>query len=322
MSLAAPGLSDFAGHPDRHDRAFAQDVIAGLSAEQKYLQAKYFYDARGSELFEMICALDEYYPTRTETALLKDIALSIAEQLPRRSTLVEFGSGASAKTRHLLDALDLEAYVPIDISHTALEGAVRTLKRDYPALPVRPLHTDFTAAIKLPHKSLSAHVGFFPGSTIGNFTHGEAVGFMRQARTLLGTGAYFILGADLIKEKETLIRAYDDAEGVTAAFNLNLLVRINRELDGDVDLRAFNHRAVWNGEHSRIEMHLVSEADQVFEAAGRRFSFRQGETIHTENCHKFSRKSIAAIAAESGWRVENFWQSEAPAFAVILLKAA
>jgi dimethylhistidine N-methyltransferase len=187
---------------------------------------------------------------------------------------------------------------------------------------VRPLHADFTSALKLPHKSLSTNVGFFPGSTIGNFTHEEAVRFMRHARTLLGNGSYFILGADLIKEEDTLIRAYDDGEGVTAAFNLNLLMRINRELDGDVDLRAFRHRAVWNDEHSRVEMHLVSKRDQIVEAAGKRFSFKEGETIHTENCHKFSRESLAAIAGESGWRIESFWQSEAPAFAIVLLKAA
>jgi len=321
MSYAASELRRPLGTDERHISAFAQDVVAGLSAPRKYLQAKHFYDARGSELFEMICVLDEYYPTRTEMALLKQIMPALALRLPTPATLVEFGSGASEKTRLLLEAIELEAYIPIDISAAALDGAMRALNRDYPNLIVQPLHADFTAPIQLPRYK-SERVGFFPGSTIGNFTHAEAVRFMRNARTLLGKDSHFILGADLIKDQDTLVRAYDDAEGVTAAFNLNLLVRINRELEGDVDLRAFSHRAVWNDEHARIEMHLVSQADQSFKAAGRRFSFRAGETIHTENCHKFSRESIAGIAQASGWHVEQFWQSDAPAFAIILLKAA
>lgn len=303
---------------------FAADVISGLSSDAKHLPSKYLYDTEGSRLFEAICKLPEYYPTRAETALLREIAGELAEDIADGALLVEFGSGASLKTRLLLDAAPrIAAYLPIDISKSALDDAVEALARDYPRLPVIPLRGDFTAPMRLP-KSVAAlpKVGFFPGSTVGNFTPGQASAFLENARQLLGAGARLIIGADLIKSETVLIPAYDDAQGVTAAFNLNLLTRINSELDGDADLSGFSHRAIWRRDLDRIEMHLVSLRSQVIRAAGRRFELQAGETIHTENSHKFSRESLAAIAMRAGWRMQAFWSSPAPEFGIALLEDA
>jgi dimethylhistidine N-methyltransferase len=307
--------------PPRYDSPFARDVVDGLSAARKRLPSKHFYDALGSDLFEQICDLPEYYPTRTETALMREIAPALAAQLPGGAVLVEYGSGASTKTRLLLDAAPhLHAYVPIDISRSALEAASAAIRRDYPGLQVEPVLADFTARFELPPSAKGRpRAGYFPGSTIGNFTPAEAVRFLARARRRLGPGARFILGADLVKSEHTLVAAYDDAAGVTAAFNLNLLGRINRELDGDIELDAFAHRAVWNRRDSRIEMHLVSLKPQTVEAAGHRFRFEQGETIHTENCCKFTPESLAEIAAKAGWSMEKLWVSPEPEFAVALL---
>jgi dimethylhistidine N-methyltransferase len=307
--------------PGGHDTPFARDVVEGLSAPRKRLPSKHFYDARGSELFEQICDLPEYYPTRTETALMGEISPALAAHLPEGAALVEYGSGASTKTRLLLDAApQLSAYIPIDISRSALEAASAAIRRDYPGLTVEPVLADFTARFELPDSAQGRpRAGYFPGSTIGNFTPPEAVRFLAHARRLLGPGARFILGADLVKSEHTLVAAYDDAAGVTAAFNLNLLARINRELDGDIDLSAFTHRAVWNRSESRIEMHLVSLKPQAVEAAGRRFQFDQGETIHTENCCKFTRESLEDIAGKAGWTLQELWVSPEPEFAVALL---
>jgi len=323
MTLVQPDLRSSPGLRDRWNTPFARDVIAGLSGTPKTLQAKYFYDARGSELFEDICGLAEYYPTRTEAKLLSDISGEIASLIPDNAALVEFGSGASAKTRTLLDAApQLSAYVPIDISEEALAIAAASISRDYPSLNVRPLVADFTSVMALPLVARGRpKVGFFPGSTIGNFTHTDAVRFLKRASALLGPESRFILGADLVKDLNVLVRAYDDGKGVTAAFNLNLLTRINRELDGDIDPSRFQHRALWNDEHSRIEMHLVSRTAQRVEVAGRSFAFAHGETIHTENSHKFTRGSLETIAAKAGWTTERYWQSQAPEFAVMVMKA-
>ncbi len=312
---------DGPAQPVGHDGEFARDVVAGLSKPQKELSAKYFYDAVGSDLFEQITQLPEYYPTRTELALMAERAGEMAQAIPDGAALVEFGSGASTKTRLLLDAApQLGAYVPIDISPTALDAAAQAISRDYPGLAVAPLVDDFTRALALP-KAVDGRerVGFFPGSTIGNFRPDEVVAFLSGARRLLGEGACFLVGIDLVKDDETLVAAYDDAQAVTAAFNLNLLTRINRELGGDFDLSAFEHRAIWNADESRIEMHLVSRADQWAEAAGVRFRFAAGETIHTENSYKFTLGGFAALAAEAGWKLERSWESPAPSFAVVLL---
>jgi dimethylhistidine N-methyltransferase len=313
-----------AAAPRRADGTFAADVIEGLSRPRKQLAAKYFYDAEGSRLFEEICELPEYYPTRTETALMRDKAAEMAAVISEDAALVEFGSGASTKTRILLDAApQVGVYVPIDISPDALAQAAEAIGRDYPTLEVAPLVDDFTTALHLPDAATGRpRTGFFPGSTIGNFRPEEAVGFLQSARQLLGRGAAFLVGIDLVKSPAVLVAAYDDAQGVTAAFNLNLLTRINRELDGDFDLGAFQHRAIWNAQESRMEMHLVSKIDQDVRVAGRSFHFAAGETLHTENSYKFTVERFADLAAQAGWRLDRQWVSEEPAFAIVRLVTA
>ncbi|MDB5445835.1 MAG: hypothetical protein JWQ97_1152, partial [Phenylobacterium sp.] len=307
----------------RRASTFEEDVVEGLSRPQKALAPKYFYDAEGSRLFEAICELAEYYPTRTEIALLRAAAAEIAALIPPGAALVEFGSGASVKTRILLDAApQLGAYVPIDISASALEAAAGALGRDYPTLPVAPLAEDFTTALRLPPAVAGRPVfGFFPGSTIGNFAPEEARAFLQRARGLLGEGAQFLVGLDLVKPEPMLLAAYDDALGVTAAFNKNLLARINRELGADFDLEGFVHRARWNAGESRIEMHLESLREQTVRVAGRRFRFAAGETLHTENSYKFTIPGFAALAEAAGWRLKREWANAHPAFAVALLRA-
>jgi dimethylhistidine N-methyltransferase len=304
------------------DAEFEADVLDGLAKPQKALPPKYFYDAEGSRLFEAITELAEYYPTRTETALLREHAAEIAGGIPDGAALVEFGSGASVKTRILLEAApQLSAYAPIDISPAALTAAAEALSRDYPRLTVAPLAEDFTRALQLPAAIAGLPVvGFFPGSTIGNFTPGEAEVFLAGARRLLGRGAAFLVGVDLVKPEATLVAAYDDRLGVTAAFNKNLLARMNRELGADFDLGAFDHKAVWNRDESRIEMHLVSLKDQEIHLAGRVFAFAAGETLHTENSYKFTLEGFAELAARAGWRLEREWVSATPAFAMVLLR--
>jgi dimethylhistidine N-methyltransferase len=318
VRLARDGASDRA----EADDSFAADVLAGLAKPQKALPPKYFYDAEGSRLFEAITELEEYYPTRTELALLRTHAREIAGVIPDGAALVEFGSGASLKTRILLDAApQLAAYAPIDISAEALAEAADAIARAYPGLTVAPLREDFTRALQLPAATAGRPiVGFFPGSTIGNFAPDEARAFLTGARHLLGEGAEFLVGIDLVKPERELVAAYDDRVGVTAAFNKNLLARMNRELGGDFDLEAFAHKAVWNAAESRIEMHLESLADQEVQVAGGRFAFRKGETLHTENSYKFTIEGFARLAEAAGWRLEREWRSTTPAFAVVLLR--
>jgi dimethylhistidine N-methyltransferase len=298
------------------------DVVEGLSKPEKYIPPKHFYDAEGSRLFEAITELAEYYPTRTEIALLRSAAPEMAAEIPDGAALVEFGSGASVKTRILLDAApQLAVYAPIDISSAALDAAARAIRADYPGLTVAPLRDDFTNALELPAETHGRPVaGFFPGSTIGNFTPEQARAFLASAHRLLGEGAAFFVGIDLVKDPAVMVAAYDDALGVTAAFNKNLLVRINRELGGDFDLDAFRHRAVWNAEQSRMEMRLESLKAQKVRAAGREFRFAAGETLHTENSYKFTVEGFGTLAGEAGWRVKRVWQSAEPAFAVVMLK--
>jgi dimethylhistidine N-methyltransferase len=314
---------DLALDDDDERQAFLRDTLAGLGAPRKTFSPKYFYDGAGSALFEAICETPEYYPTRTETALLTSIAPALAGAIPEGAVLLELGSGASEKTRLLLDAAPgLSAYVPVDISPDALQGAAERLRAAYPSLSIVPVVADFTRGIEVPAALADKPVvAFFPGSTIGNFEADEAVALLRAVRRRLGPGSRFIVGADQVKPVDTLLAAYDDAEGVTAAFNRNVLVRINRELGGDFDAGAFEHRAVWNAEKSRIEMHLESRVAQTVTVSGQRFAFEAGETIHTENSHKFTPESFAALAARAGWTVEQQWISEAPAFGVFLLAA-
>ena len=300
---------------------FRRDVEAGLSASPKRLGSKYFYDEIGSKLFEDICELKEYYPTRVEMALLTSVAHEIAAVIPEDAVLVEFGSGASTKTELLLRAAPhIGAYAPLDISIDALDDAVDRIRSGHPSLEVAPIVGDFTQDLALP-PALEGRplTGFFPGSTIGNFTPAEAGGFLERARALLGPGSRFVVGVDVVKEEAVLTAAYDDAAGVTADFNMNLLVRINQELSGDFDLDSFHHRAVWNAAESRMEMHLVSDRDQVARVGDRRFAFAAGETIHTENSYKYAPDAFEAMAAAAGWRVEARWIAPPPAFAVFLL---
>ena len=302
-------------------QAFAADVIVGLSAPQKNLSPKYFYDSAGSQLFEQICQAPEYYPTRAEAALLTRIAPELSALIPEGAALVEFGSGASDKTRLLLDATPhLGAYVPIDICPDALQRACEQLRARYPLLDIAPQVDDFTRVMHLPHTAdKRPRVGFFPGSTLGNFTHAQAVDFLRATHHLLGRHSRFIIGVDMVKDSAVLEAAYDDAGQVTARFNKNLLTRMNRELAADFDLHSFAHKALWNGELARIEMHLVSLRDQIVHAAGHAFAFKAGETLHTENSHKFTVESFVALAAQAGWKVSHQWLSDDPQVAIFCL---
>ena len=296
--------------PDRL-KSFRDDVFEGLSREQKELPCKYFYDNRGSELFNTICGLDEYYPTRTETALLQAHGGEMADLIGPGVCLIEFGCGSLLKTRLLLDALrSPAAFVPIDISADHLLQSSAALAADYPDLEVLPVVADFTRPVKLPDKARKAsenRIGFFPGSTIGNFDHAGAADFLATVANMVGGGGALLIGVDLKKDEDILVRAYDDAQGVTAAFNRNVLERINRELGGCFDIETFRHRALYNGAEGRIEMHLVSEKDQTVTVHDRDFTFTKGETIHTENSCKYHVEEFSSLAAGAGFRSARTW---------------
>jgi dimethylhistidine N-methyltransferase len=288
---------------------FASEVIAGLLAKPKRLPAKYFYDLAGSALFDRITHLPEYYPTRCEVALLRDNAPAIASLFPANCALLEFGAGSSKKARILLGAAaTIEAYVPVDISGDFLQQDATQLRRDFPRIAVHPVVADFTQPFAVPPAVAGLpRVGFFPGSTIGNFEHHEAVEFLRHAAATLGEGAVLVIGVDLIKDISILCPAYNDAEGITAKFNLNLLARINRELGGNFDLAAFEHHAYYNRERGRIEMHLASLKRQKVRVNGKTINFRLGETIHTENSYKYTIEGFQALAQGAGWSPVNVW---------------
>ena len=287
----------------------ATDVIAGLSAKPKRLPAKYFYDLAGSALFERITELPEYYPTRCELTLLRANAPAIASLFPPNCALIEFGAGSSKKARILLGAAaTVEAYVPVDISGDFMQQDAAQLRRDFPRLAVHPVIADFTLPFEVPAVVANLpRVGFFPGSTIGNFEHHEAIKFLHHAGATLGHDAILVIGADLVKDVSVLCPAYNDAEGVTAKFNLNLLARINRELNANFDLAAFEHHACYNRQHSRIEMHLASLKRQKVRVNGKTFNFRLGETIHTENSYKYTIESFQALALAAGWSPVSIW---------------
>ena len=301
---------------------FLADVIAGLTDNPKRLGAKYFYDAAGSQLFEEITRLPEYYPTRTEMSILRRDGARIMGELAPGTALVEFGSGSTAKVRVMLDAApSLAAYVPVDISAEFLAQEAAAVRRDVPWLAVLPVAADFTRDFDLPTQIRSRpRVGFFPGSTIGNFEPEDAREFLRQAGRILGPGATMIVGVDRIKDKAVLDAAYDDPAGVTAKFNLNVLARMNRELGANFDLSSFRHRAFYNAENDRIEMHLESLKSQSVTVAGRTFAFAEGETIHTENSYKYTLESFRALAREAGWRPAATWTDEKDYFAVHALR--
>jgi dimethylhistidine N-methyltransferase len=302
------------------ENSFAADVLAGLTAKPKSLPPKYFYDAAGSALFERITQLPEYYPTRCELALLHDNAPAIASLFPQNCALIEFGSGSSKKARILLGAAaTIEAYIPVDLSGDFLQQDAALLRRDVPRLAVHPVIADFTKSFAIP-PALAAlpRVGFFPGSTIGNFERHEAAAFLRHAGETLGPGAVLVIGIDLVKDPAILCPAYNDAEGVTAKFNLNLLARINRELGADFDLGTFEHHACYNREHNRIEMHLASTRRQKVRVNGKAVSFRAGETIHTENSYKYTLEAFEALARGAGWSTRKVWSDGL--FGVLALK--
>ena len=299
--------------------AFEADVVGGLTASPKRVAAKYFYDGTGSLLFERITEQPEYYPTRSEIGILRKHAADIAKLIPPGAALVEFGSGSSKKARILLRALrPLAAYVPVDICGEMIEQEAAELRPDFPSLKVLPVTADITQDFALPAeaKAAAVRVGFFPGSTIGNFEPHEAAAFLRNAAQILGAGAMLIVGADLIKEAEVLNAAYNDAAGVTAKFNLNLLTRINRELRGNFKLDTFEHHAFYNRERNRIEMHLASLKRQKVKVAGETVDFRAGETIHTENSYKYSVESLGALARGAGWQPLSVWTDEKKFFSI------
>jgi len=320
--MSAPvALSDFGPDVSR----FRDEVWAGLSHPQKTLPCKYFYDERGSALFESICDLPEYYPTRTELSIMEAHAPAMAALLGARCLLVEYGSGSSRKTRLLLDRLpDAAGYVPIDISREALAESARALAATYPAIEVLPVCADYTEPFELPRSRVApARRGvYFPGSTIGNFTPPQAQRFLARMARVAGPHGALLIGIDLKKDRATLERAYDDAAGVTAAFNRNLLVRINRELGGTFDLARFRHHARYDDGAGRVEMHLVSSVAQRVRVAGRPFWFAAGETIHTENSYKYDLVNFAALAAGVGLAVREVWTDERRRFSVQYLTLA
>jgi len=311
-------MLDFVEEKLGQRETFRTDVLAGLSQRQKTLPSRWLYDQRGSELFEDITRLDEYYLTRTETAILRRCADEMAALCGEGAVLLEYGAGAAIKTEILIDALKApRLYAPIDIAADFLAQTVERIRDRFPELSVRPIIADFTADFDIP-ADVPAHrrAAFFPGSTLGNLLPSDAALLLRRMREHVGAEGKAIIGVDLRKDIKTLTAAYDDKEGVTAAFNLNLLARINRELNGDFALEKFAHEARWNERESAIEMHIVSRADQVASAAGRKFSFARGESIHTETCRKFDVAGFAHAARRSGWRVDQVWSDPAKLFAV------
>ena len=298
-------------------------VLEGLRHRQKWLPCRLLYDERGSELFERITSLEEYYPTRTERTIMAAAAPEIGRAVGASCVLIEYGSGSSAKTRTLLDHLiSLVAYVPIDVSCAQLQAAAAGIRDRYPALTVAPLCTDYTGPVHLPEAATRGRrVAYFPGSTIGNFNMEEAVPFLNGTARTVGPGGYLIIGVDLQKERAVLEAAYDDRHGVTAAFNLNVLRHLNRTLEADFDPDAFTHRSFYSHVRGRIEMHLVSRQQQTVAVAGERFRFASGETILTEVSYKFTLDGFALLAAVSGFDVTTVWTDPRKLFSVQLLRA-
>jgi dimethylhistidine N-methyltransferase len=298
---------------------FRADVLAGLSRQPRRLPCKYLYDRRGSELFDWICELEEYYPTRTELAIMRAFSGEMAAAIGPRARLIELGSGSSVKSRLLIEALsDPAEYVPVDISREHLHGAAARLARAYPTLRIRPLCGDFTRGLHLPPSRPSIkHVVYFPGSTIGNFGPRESRRLLAHIARLVGPRGGLLIGIDLVKDRRKLVAAYNDAAGVTAAFNLNLLARINRELRGDFDRAAFRHQAIYNSAKRRIEMHLVSTREQAVAVDGQRFEFEPGETICTEYSHKYTIDGFAALAGSAGLSLVRAWNDPRRLFAVL-----
>jgi len=307
---------------DDQTRAFRDDVLAGLAAPIPAVPARWLYDRRGSELFDEITRLPSYYPTRTEIGIFRSTMAEIATLVPQGSAVVEFGAGSATKTPILLEAIAPAAYVPVDISGDYLNGSAAALQERFPALEVLPVIADFARPFSLPGGiEQMPRLGFFPGSTIGNFVPRSATDLLRQFRELLGDGARLLIGMDRVKPVERLIAAYDDPQGVTAQFTLNLLTRINRELDGDIPVEAFRHEARWNDILSRIEIHLVAMRDVAFTIAGKAFRFAAGSSIHAENSHKYGPRGGRVLLLAGGWTPIAEWTDANEDFAVVLAEA-
>jgi len=319
----AKGLRLVERDADGVDLAFRADVLAGLAEPQKAIPARWFYDDAGSALFGDITRLPEYYPTRAETQILRSRAAEIGGLIGDGRAVVEFGSGSSVKTPLLLSAIEPSAYVPLDIAGDFLRSSSAALAAKFPGLPVYPVEADFMRRVELPAEVADLpKLGFFPGSTIGNMIARTATDLLRSMRATLGEGALLLIGMDLVKDEEVLLAAYDDAQGVTAAFNLNLAHRVNRELDGDIPVAKLRHEARWNDTFARIEMHLVATDDFAFAVSGKRFAMQAGESIHTENSHKFTKRSAQLLLAAGGWEPRARWTDEARQFSLVLAEAA
>jgi L-histidine Nalpha-methyltransferase len=307
---------------DGIDLAFRADVLNGLAQADKAIPARWFYDRRGSELFDDITRLTEYYPTRSETDLLGRHGAAIAAMVGSGRAVVEFGAGSATKTPLLIGATHPPAYVPLDISGDYLRDAAAGIAAQFPDVAVYPVEADFLRTVPLPDEVAALpKLGFFPGSTIGNMIASSAVDLLRTMRATLGDDAMLLIGMDRVKDVGTLVTAYDDAAGVTAAFNMNLLTRINRELGGDIATSNFSHQVRWNNPLARIEMHLVAAEPVSFTVAGQSFAMRGGETIHTENSHKYGPRDAALLLAAGGWTPLHSWDDSDPAFALILCAA-
>lgn len=311
---------------DGVDRAFRADVLAGLRQQQKAVPARWFYDEIGSQLFEQITGLDEYYPTRAETEILETRGAEFAQLIGPDRAVVEFGSGSSIKTPLLLERIAPAAYVPLDISGEFLRESAAALGEKFPGLPVYPVEADFMRRVALPEEVAPLKkLGFFPGSTIGNMVPRTAVDLLRSMRATLGAdegeAPMLLIGMDLVKDRAVLEAAYDDAQGVTAAFNLNVVQRINRELAGTIPIDALRHVASWNDDFARIEMHLEASRDLAFEVSGLRFFMKKGETIHTENSHKFTRRSANVLLLAGGWTPLDRWMDTGQRFSLTLARA-
>lgn len=302
---------------------FRQAVLHGLGLPQKSIPSRFLYDERGSEIFEQITEIEEYYPTRAELEIFQTRRDEFAALASDARALIEFGAGSTRKIRALLEAMPfLKIYAPIDISQEFLEAEARALDTDFPDLQVVPIHADFMTDVPLPATvARQPRLAFFPGSTIGNFLPQEAHDFLERVKGVVGAQGMMLIGIDLKKDVPTLIRAYDDRAGVTAAFNLNLLVRINRELGGSFDIAAFRHEARYDADRGRIEMHLVSTRAQTVRVSGTDFSFAEGESIHTENSHKYSLAEFRLLARSAGWEPLHSWCDSANRFSVHLLQA-
>ena len=297
---------------------FRQDVIAGLSKQRKSLPSRWLYDERGSELFEQITHLEEYYPTRVETGILRANAAEMAGFIGKGATLIEYGAGAGIKTEILIDALQTpRLYVPVDISGDFLDQAVISLRHRFPNIGIWPIVADFTGDFDLPSGiPLKGRSAFFPGSTIGNLDHGETVSFLRRMHRQVGAKGTAVIGVDLTKDLRVLRGAYNDRQGVTAEFNVNLLARINRELDGDFRLERFAHEARWNNLNSAVEMHLVSTEAQTATVGGQSFDFEAGESIHTETSRKYDVRTFSALVESAGWYIDEMWTDPRQSFGV------